>query len=132
MVFEEKNFGQKIFSDPGRRKKNFSGRPPGSRGGPGGPKWVKIVPLGLLTIAKRSGTLQNLTKKYKYYIKTPRLAQDMPETPTPAVSGRIWVSGPWAREGLKTGQIGPKNQPWGVLGLSFYAPDLYIRTWQHC
>ena len=34
----------------------------------GGPKVVQIVPLGSLTLLKRSGTLKNDGFDYKYYV----------------------------------------------------------------
>ena len=55
-VFEQKkSLGKFFFRDPrDPRPKNFSGL---ARAGPaGGPKVVQIVPLGSLTLLKRSGT----------------------------------------------------------------------------
>ena len=57
IVFEQKQFLRKIFfGTPGTPdRKNFRARP-----GPAwGPKVVQIVPLGSLTLLKRSGGLKN-------------------------------------------------------------------------
>ena len=54
---------------PGPRPKNFQGSP----------KVVKIVPLGSLTLLKRSGALKNNGYVYKYYVAIFYLAKVMPK-----------------------------------------------------
>ena len=65
-VFEQKKFlGEKFFGPPGPPDRKKIG--PGPAGPPGGPKVVQIVPLGSLTLLKRSGTLKNNGVDYKFY-----------------------------------------------------------------
>ena len=83
IVFEQKKFLRKIFfrdpRDP--RPKKFSGP---ARAGParlpGGPKVVRIVPLGSLTLLKRSGTLKVREKSGVDRPVTPPLAKVMAKT----------------------------------------------------
>ena len=76
-VFEQKNSWGKNFRDPrDPRPKKFSG--PARAGG--GPKVVQIVPLGSLTLLKRSGALKNNGFEYKYYVELFFLAKVMTKT----------------------------------------------------
>ena len=74
--FLKKNLGAKFFfRTPGTPdRKNFRAGPAGS------PKVVKIVPLGSLTLLKRSGTLKNNGFEYKHYVEFFCLAKVMPKT----------------------------------------------------
>ena len=98
-VFEQKNlWGKKFFRDPrDPRPKKFSG----PAGPAGGPKVVQIVPLGSLTLLKRSGTLKNNEFEYKYYVRIFCLAKVMPKIRFFASVGCFWpVLGPAGPETL--------------------------------
>ena len=70
-VFEQKKNWRKKISVPAW---------PGPAGPPGSPKVVKIVPLGSLTLLKRSGTLKVHEKNGVVRPVTPPLAKVMPKT----------------------------------------------------
>ena len=68
---------ESFFLDPrDPRPKKFSGA---ARAGPVGPNVVQIIPLGSLTLLKRSGTLKNDGFDYKYYAENFCLAKVMPK-----------------------------------------------------
>ena len=76
-VFEQKELLAEKNLDPREptpTEKNFGPSP--ARG----PKVVQIVPLGSLTLLKRSGTLKNGVFDTKYYVKFLCLAKVMPKT----------------------------------------------------
>ena len=69
IVFEQKKYlGKKISGPP--TEKNFG---PGPAGPAGSPKVVQIVPLGSLTLLKRSGTLKNDSFDYVEIFFEPKL-----------------------------------------------------------
>ena len=101
-VFEQKNSWGNFFRTPGTPdRKNF--RTP-ARAGPAGPagspKVVKIVPLGSLTLLKRSSALKNNGFEYKYYGEIFCLAIVLPKT-------CFWA--PLGVFGLFWGRLGPTH-----------------------
>ena len=100
-AFGQKILGRNFFPDPWdpRLKKKISGTRPGRAAG--GPKVVKIVPLGSLTLLKRSGTLKNDIFDTKYYVELFCPAKVMPKAPFLASVGGFWpVLGPAGAETL--------------------------------
>ena len=81
IVFKQKKFSGKKFWDPGDpRPKKIAGPARAGPAGPaGGPKVVQIVPLGSLTLLKRSGTLKNDVFDPKYNVEIVCLAKVMPK-----------------------------------------------------
>ena len=73
---------RKIFRTPRTpdRKKILDPARAGPAGPTGSPKVVQIVPLGYLTLLKRSGALKNNGFEYKYYVEIFCLAKVMPKT----------------------------------------------------
>ena len=51
---------------------------------------VKIVPLGSLTLLKRSGILENIKFEYKYYVELFCLAKVIPKTRFLAAVEGFW------------------------------------------
>ena len=82
-VFEQNKFlGKNVFRDPRdpRPKKISDPARPGPAGPTGSPKVVKIVPLGSLTLLKRSGTPMVHGKGGVDRPVTPPLAKVMTKT----------------------------------------------------
>ena len=108
IVFEQKRFlGKKIRDPRDPRPKKISGPARAGPAGPAGsPKVVQIVPLGSLTLLKRSGTLKNNGFDYKYYVENFCLAKVMPKTRFWPPLGVFWpvLGAGWAQDpvvGLK-------------------------------
>ena len=83
IVFEQKSLGKFFFETPGTPdRKKFGARPgrAGRAGLAGGPKVVQIIPLGSLTLLKRSATLKKGIFDTKYYVEIFCLAKVMPKT----------------------------------------------------
>ena len=101
-VFEQKKFlAEFFFGPPGPPTEKIFGPGPGRPGrAAGGPKVVQIVPLGSLTLLKRSGTLKNMQFEYKYYVELFCLAKVMTKTRFLAFLG---VFGPFS------GPAGPET-----------------------
>ena len=103
IIFEQQNPWGKNFWDPrDLQPKKFSEPARAGPAGPAGsPKVVLIVPLGSLTLLKRSGALKNNGFEYKYYVELFCLAKVMPKTRFLAflgVFGLFWgPAGPMAQ-----------------------------------
>ena len=110
IVFEQKILGEKNFRDP-RPKKISDPARAGPAGPPRSPKVVQIVPLGSLTLLKRSGVLKNMQFEYKYCAELFLSANVMPKTrfwPLLGFFGPFW--GPAGTNPQPSGRRTPQNR----------------------
>ena len=134
-VFEQKNsWEKKFFWDPRdpRPKKISSPARAGPAGPTGSPKVVQIVPLGSLTLLKRSGILKNINFEYKYYVELFCLAKVMPKTRFLATVEGFWpVLGPAGANPRPVDCKPPKNTKFKNLLVVRVLTQIFFRLLKH-